>query len=138
MNDNTQCGGYKLPVDTCECCGELRGLILHHWYEPPTMEEHNRNICLRCNRILTTANVMGETIFDHLDGSRWRKMVWEYNHILPRWELQLAYARAVIDIRQDDRNIRNRGYSRKYRVKQKIIAEYGKKNGRYLVSLEIR
>lgn len=104
MSDNTQCGGYKLPIGICKCCGEDRGLISHHWYEPPAMERRNKDICLRCNRILTTENVMGETVFDHLDGSLWRKMVREYNHILPRWELQLYYARAVLGNTKDEGN----------------------------------
>ena len=119
----------------CECCGENKKLVVHHWYELPDYVLQEKNICLRCNRILTTENILGDTIFKHLSKKSWCRMINKYNHILPRWELQVSFVKAMIEIAQDDRGIKRKGYSHNYRIRQQIIKECGKRDGKYAIGV---
>lgn len=121
-------------IGVCDCCGKEKLLIIHHWIEYPDGIEQDKLICLSCNRILTTENILGNTIFKHLSYKAWCKMINKYNHILPRWELQKSFVKAFLNIKQDiDKKLKRKGYSLMYRVKQGIIKECGKYNGKYLL-----
>jgi hypothetical protein len=74
----------------CECCGVIIDKPeIHHWYEPPLLLLHQRRICRKCNMSLTTSKLWGF--------SPHGKTCQKWNHILPRWELQVAFATANIN-----------------------------------------
>jgi len=76
--------GISWTFGICECCGRDCRLEKHHWFEPPSLECHIKMICRDCNMSLTTDAIYGG-LFSYRNLPRW-------NHILPRWALQLAYA----------------------------------------------
>lgn len=72
-----------MRIGLCECCGEYNGkLEWHHWYEPPFFELESKYVCWRCNNLLKTHEIFGLKSNHNLD------------HVMPRWELQVAFVKA--------------------------------------------
>lgn len=82
----------------CECCGKLRHLITHHWYEGNAipLTEHTRQLCISCNHLLRRENIERDHIFKHdlpsvsayLPG-----MLEIAHHLMPSWNDQVSFVR---------------------------------------------
>ena len=78
----------------CECCGAIRCLITHHWYEEYSfpLKEHAKQICTSCNGILTRNN-MGFFRFKlpYVSKKDTADNPYVASHILPNWDKQLEF-----------------------------------------------
>lgn len=109
-------------IGICEACGGINKLIRHHWYdtfayEPPpkttvknapfvlifdnkpTLIYHEKNICLKCNRLLTQNQIR------YFKGGGIKPFKWyEDSHIMPIWEIQKAFVmrQKSIDAKYDE------------------------------------
>lgn len=117
---NPQCGGYPIPQGICECCGKVRGLITHHWYDMTSLEPNQKQVCLPCNGILTTNNLLPKSWFDCGYSAKSRrknnKLLDKWNHVLPEWGLQVGYVLAHNKTRIAEKELRN--------TTSKIVEQY--------------
>lgn len=72
----------------CAGCGHTAVLVAHHWYELPDLERHERQVCARCNAILSSYRFYPPEFYsEHRD---------QLHHILPPWHLQKKVILEVI------------------------------------------
>ncbi len=86
-------------VAVCPCCGNLKYLIKHHWYESYAfpLVEYNKMICMSCNNILTRHLMEFERFpIPHLSKEIKKSNSYVASHILPAWEKQLQFYQLVI------------------------------------------
>jgi hypothetical protein len=87
-------------IATCECCGNIRYLITHHWYKSMSfpLKEYTKRICSSCNGILTRKNMEIENFKElpHISKYDREKHFYVTSHILPEWELQLKFYKLFI------------------------------------------
>ena len=83
-------------VSACQACGYYPQLVEHHWYEEVKfpMKEHWARVCSPCNGLLTRGNMLVDSEFRQLLPSIGDREMYDKkqeNHILPSWDIQVAF-----------------------------------------------
>lgn len=81
-------------IGVCQCCGKIRHLINHHWYEAYSfpLKEHGKMICESCNGILTRNNMkFFKFKVPYISRNDEKNNPYVASHILPDWDKQLEF-----------------------------------------------